>query len=175
MNIAYHLNAAGLEPARFVEILQASKAFLVFGENHYVCNAINKVDFPKHEKALAELVINDMLQGFTYTGWLVRFMGMQGIEEETIEQHLQRRREWIDSMIQELSPKMKCMFKRCNGDEVVHCDGACHGKNPDGTPLEKLPDLAEHIDESVCLACQGVRPCHTSPFCVALELGHTWK
>lgn len=34
-----------------------------------------------------------------------------------------------------------CPFARCR-TEVTHCDGACHGLAPDGTPLTELPPLA---------------------------------
>jgi hypothetical protein len=39
---------------------------------------------------------------------------------------------------------MTCPFKRCQ-DQVTHCDGACHGVMPDGTPLVQLPELREDL------------------------------
>ena len=66
-----------------------------------------------------------------------------------------------------------CPFKRCEPQDV-HCNGACHGKMPDGTPLLELLELASHIDESMRLSCQGERLCNAGPFCVALEDGRTW-
>ena len=62
----------------------------------------------------------------------------------------------------------RCPFKRCH-DQVVHCNGACHGLAPDGSRLTEIPELADHIDDTVCIECQGVRPCSAGPFCVALE------
>lgn len=40
---------------------------------------------------------------------------------------------------------MTCPFKRCQ-DQVTHCDGACHGLNPDGSPA-KAADLLELAGE----------------------------
>lgn len=35
-----------------------------------------------------------------------------------------------------------CLFERCQNDDQ-HCDGACHGVYPDGSPLKELPELAK--------------------------------
>lgn len=47
---------------------------------------------------------------------------------------------------------MTCVFKRCN-DQVTHCDGACHGVNPDGSPMTEIPELSDHLteDEQRCV------------------------
>ena len=41
---------------------------------------------------------------------------------------------------------MTCQFKRCQ-DETVHCNGACHGLMPDGSPMTEteMPELADPI------------------------------
>ena len=51
---------------------------------------------------------------------------------------------------------MTCPFKRCQ-DQVTHCDGACHGVMPDGSPMleraifnELMPD---HEDRALVEKC----------------------
>lgn len=39
---------------------------------------------------------------------------------------------------------MTCPFKRCQ-DQVTHCDGACHGVMPDGSPMTETPTLTARI------------------------------
>jgi hypothetical protein len=39
---------------------------------------------------------------------------------------------------------MTCPFKRCQ-DQTTHCDGACHGLAPDGTPLTEIPVMTVNI------------------------------
>lgn len=40
-------------------------------------------------------------------------------------------------------PNSHCPFARCNKEEVVACDGACHGVLPDGSPLD-MTEFKEH-------------------------------
>lgn len=39
---------------------------------------------------------------------------------------------------------MTCPFKRCQ-DQVTHCDGACHGVMPDGSPMTDIPALRDDL------------------------------
>ena len=70
-------------------------------------------------------------------------------------------------------PAGPCPFERCR-DQVVHCDGACHGLDPGGHPLLVLPKVRKDFDAGLCLSCQGGL-CNTGTFCVALEAAHPWS